>query len=257
MMKLTILSLFFFMTLSAFAQLPAIKSGVFKWDDFEVKTNGDRIGRPILEGVSTHFEYLEMHATTQAVGAEASTAHANADIEELVIVKEGIMEVTIMGESIVLGANGVLSLMPEQMHSLKNIGDTPLTYYVIRFRSKKPMNIERGVESGGSLLINMDSTVYNATSVGGVRPYFDRPTAMCERLEMHVTTLDRKVASHEPHSHVETEIILMISGETAQMIDGKEYTAKAGDFYFMESESIHGIRNTSDKPTTYFAFKWQ
>src|SRR5690606_41558012 len=98
---------------------------------------------------------------------------------------------------------------------------------------------------------------YNATSVGGVRPYFDRPTATCERLEMHVPNLDRKVASHEPHSHTETEILLMISGESAQMIDGKEYTAKAGDFYFMEPESIHGIRNTSDKPTTYFAFKWQ
>jgi len=245
------------MTLTAFAQLQPIESGVFHWDDFEVKINGDRQSRPILEGVSTHFDYLEMHATTQAVGAKGSTAHANEDMEELVIVKEGVMEVTIAGKRTILGTNGVLSLMPLQPHSLKNVGDTPLTYYVIRFRSKKQMNIERGVASGGTLMFNADSLVYKPTGVGGVRSYFDRSTAMCERLEMHVTTLDKKVPSHEPHFHGETEIILMISGETAQLIDGKEYTAKAGDFYFMESQSVHGIRNISDQPTTYFAFKWK
>ncbi|WP_092895192.1 cupin domain-containing protein [Algoriphagus aquimarinus] len=256
-MRLIFATIFCLMTLSSFAQLQPIKSGVFHWNDFEVKSNGDRQGRAILEGISTHFDYLEMHATTQAVGAKASTAHANEDIEELIIVKEGVMKVTIDGESSILGANGVISLMPLQMHSMQNAGDSPLTYYVIRYRSKKQMNVERGIASGGSLMINADSLAYRPTSVGGVRSYFDRSTAMCERLEMHVTTLDRKVPSHEPHSHVETEIILMISGETAQLIDGKEYTAKAGDFYFMESESNHGIRNTSDQPTTYFAFKWK
>ncbi len=256
-MKYILLSILCLMTISVFAQLQPIKSGVFHWNDFEVKTNGDRESRPILEGVSTHLDYLSIHATTQEVGAAPSTAHANPDIEELVIVKEGVMEVTIDGKSTVLGANGVLSLMPQQMHSLKNVGEKPLTYYVIRYRSNKPMNIERGQDSGGTMLFNSDSLVYKSTSVGGVRSYFDRPTAMCERLEMHVTTLDRKVASHEPHTHLETEIILMISGETAQMIDGVEYTATAGDLYFMESQSNHGIRNISDQPATYFAFKWK
>lgn len=245
------------MSLSAFAQLQPIKSGVYKWNDFKVHSNEDRVGRPILEGVSSHLEYLEMHATTQNVGAKPSTAHANEDIEEIILVKEGTMKVTIEGKSSILGANGVVSLMPLQMHSLQNVGTTPLTYYIIRYRSKKGMEVARGVASGNSLMINADSIVYRPTNVGGVRSYFDRETAMCERLEMHVTTLDRKVASHEPHSHDETEIILMISGHTAQMIDGKEYTAQAGDFYFMESQSLHGIRNISVEPATYFAFKWK
>ena len=256
-MKYVLSILLCLMTLSAYAQLQPIKSGVFKWDEFKVVPNGDRVGRPILEGVSTHLDYLEMHATTQNVGAKPSTAHANEDIEEIILVKEGTMKVTIEGKSTILGANGVVSLMPKQMHSLQNVGATPLTYYIIRYRSKKKIDVDRGVASGNSLMINADSLPYKSTSVGGVRSYFDRETAMCERLEMHVTTLDRKVASHEPHAHDETEIILMISGETAQMIDGKEYTAKAGDFYFMESQSFHGIRNINDGPSTYFAFKWK
>lgn len=255
-MKLTFTLVLTLMTLSAFAQLQPIKSGVFKWDDLEVKTNGDRKSRGILKGNSTHLDYFSIHATTQDVGAAPSNAHANEDMEELIIVKEGKMKVVIEGDSAIIGANGIFSLMPQQMHSVQNVGDSPLTYYVMRYRSKKPMNLERGIISGGSMIINADSLVVKPTKVGSVRSYFDRPTAMCERLEMHVTTLDRKVESHAPHTHPETEIILMISGETAQMIDGKEYEGQAGDIYFMESESFHGIRNTSDQPTSYFAFKW-
>lgn len=40
-------------------------------------------------------------------------------------------------------------------------------------------------------------------------------------------------------------------------IDSKEYSATAGDFYFIESQLVHGIRNTADLPTSYFAFKWK
>lgn len=247
----------FLMTFSAIAQLKPIKSGVFRWDDLEVKTSDDRQSRAILEGVSTHLDYLEMHATTQAVGAKPSTAHANEDIEEIIIVKEGIMKVIIEGESVLLGANGVFSLMPQQMHSLQNAGDTPLTYYVIRYRAKKPMNIERGIDSGGSLLINADSLEFKSSSRGGSKSYFDRSTAMHERLEMHVTTLDKKGPSHEPHKHLETEIILMISGETSMEIDGKNYSATSGDFYFIESGLEHGIRNETDQSCSYFAFKWK
>ncbi|MEB2786989.1 cupin domain-containing protein [Algoriphagus persicinus] len=256
-MKSILIFLFCLMTLTAFAQLKPIKSGVFKWNDHEVITNEDRVGRPILEGVSPHFEYLEMHATTQAVGAKPSEAHANEDIEEIIIVKEGLMKVTIEGKSSVLGANSVVSLMPLQMHSLSNVGDSPLTYFVIRYRSKKKMDVARGVASGGSLRINADSLAFKPSERGGSRAYFDRPTVMCERLEMHVTTLDKKGPSHEPHAHEETEIILMISGETAMTIDGKEYSASAGDFYFIASQLFHGIRNLADHPTAYFAFKWK
>ncbi|WP_198293604.1 cupin domain-containing protein [Algoriphagus resistens] len=256
-MKYLFVSLFCLMTLSTFAQLPTIKSGVFKWSDHEVVSNGDRVSRPIVEGVSPHLEYFEMHATTQMAGAKPSTAHANEDIEEIIIVKEGLMKVTIEGKSTILGVNGVVSLMPQQMHSLSNAGDGPLTYFVIRYRSKNKMDIERGIVSGNSLMINADSLAFKPGKNGGSRSYFDRSTAMCERLEMHVTTLDKRGPSHEPHAHGESEMILMISGETTMTIDSKEYSATAGDFYFIESQLVHGIRNTADLPTSYFAFKWK
>ena len=119
-----------------------------------------------------------------------------------------------------------------------------------------PVNIERGM-AGGSMMLNADSLVFKPSEKGGGRAYFDRATAMCERLEMHVTQLNKKGPSHTPHSHPEAEIILVISGETEMTIDGKEYKAEAGDFYFINSELLHGMRNASDTPCSYFAFKWK
>ncbi|HLT71062.1 MAG TPA: cupin domain-containing protein, partial [Cyclobacteriaceae bacterium] len=98
---------------------------------------------------------------------------------------------------------------------------------------------------------------FKPSARGGGRAYFDRPTAMCERFEMHVTRLDKQGPSHEPHKHVETEIILILSGETEMMIGGKDYQASPGDLYFINSELMHGLRNTRDTPCSYFAFKWK
>ena len=105
-------------------------------------------------------------------------------------------------------------------------------------------------------MVNADSTKFVPSAKGGSRKYFDRPTAMCENYEMHITYLKQKGRSHAPHVHVDTEIILVIDGETEMTIDGKIYKGSSGDLYLMSSGLFHGIRNASDKPCTYFAFKW-
>jgi (S)-ureidoglycine aminohydrolase len=142
------------------------------------------------------------------------------------------------------------------MQSVENIGNSKLTYYAMQYRSNKPVNITRGTAGGGSMILNVDSLKFKPSEKGGGRPYFDRPTAMCEKMEMHVTQLNKKGPSHNPHSHIEPEIILVISGETEMTIDGKECKAGVGDFYFVNSELFHGMRNASDEPCSYFAFKW-
>jgi len=43
---------------------------VYKWADLVVKTSDGKESRKILEGTSDHFEYFEMHATTQFKGAK-------------------------------------------------------------------------------------------------------------------------------------------------------------------------------------------
>lgn len=237
-------------------KLPPVASGVYAWESHPVKKGDLRESRKILKGVSPHFKYLSVHATTQYPGAVSNPPKANQDKEECIIVKEGTMKIEIDGKSEVLEAGGVILLMPQQIHTIENIGNDNLTYYVFQYESKKKMQIERGVTEGGSLMLRKDALEFKESKRGGGIKYFDRATAMCERFEMHITQLDSVGPSHKPHAHEETEVILVLSGETEMTIDGKEYAATAGDFYFMNSQLQHGIRNASDKPCTYFAFKW-
>lgn len=256
-MKIFFIFLFYIITMNAVAQLQPVKSGVFHWNELPVKKDNQREGRKLAEGTTPEFEYFEMHATTQEKGAVPRPPHTQKDIEEIIIIKEGKVKCTIGNQTKVLGAGSVLLIPPQEEQTFENVGDGPLTYYVFMFRSKKPMNMERSVKAGGTLLLDKDSLEFKTTARGGARNYFNRPTAMCENFEMHVTMLSQKGPSHAPHQHVDTEIILIIDGNTSMTIDGVTYTAGPGDLYIMESGKMHGISNTADKPCSYFAFKWR
>jgi mannose-6-phosphate isomerase-like protein (cupin superfamily) len=256
-MKISLIILLQTIVMNAFTQLPPITSGVFHWNELAVKKDDQRESRKLTQGTTNEFEYFEIHATTQQKGALPKPVHTQKDIEELIIIKEGTMKCTIGSKTVVLGKGSVLLIPPLESQSFENTGDGPLTYYVLMFRSKKPMNIERSNKAGGTLLLNYDSLAYTEKDNKGARKYFDRPTAMCENYEMHITYLKAKGPSHIAHQHIDTEIILVIDGETEMTIDGKNYTAGPGDLYIVESGKMHVVGNATEKPCSYFAFKWR
>lgn len=244
------------MALSLSAQQP-VANGIYEWTKLPVKVEEERETRSVFEGTCPRFNFFAIHVTTQKQGARPRPAHANEDIEEVIIIKEGKAKFTIGSQSAILGSGSVALVLPQEMHSLENIGEGPLTYYVMRYRSEKPMDLERGKANGGSLLLNKDSLEFKPSARGGGRVYFDQPTAMCENFEMHVTRLDKKGPSHAPHSHTDNEIILTIEGDTAINIDGKSYKGTEGDLYFISSETVHNAGNATDSPCMYFAYRWR
>jgi quercetin dioxygenase-like cupin family protein len=256
-MKNCLCALLILFSIQTMAQLKPVGSGAFHWADLPITKDNQREGRKIAEGTSPEFEYLEIHATTQEKGATPRPSHAQTDKEELIIIKEGKMKATIGNKSAVLSAGGVILVPPQEEQVYENVGDGPLTYYVFIFKSKKPMDLDRNKKAGGALLLNKDSLEFKKSEKGGGRKYFDRPTAMTDNFEMHVTQLDHKGPSHAPHQHVDTEVILIVEGNTTMTIDGKDYTAGPGDLYIMESGKMHGISNAEDKTCSYFAFKWR
>jgi (S)-ureidoglycine aminohydrolase len=80
---------------------------------------------------------------------------------------------------------------------------------------------------------------------------------MCERFEMHVTTLNEGLKSHDPHTHRPAEIILIIEGNTEMQIGDDFYQGTQGDLYFVASEVPHAIRNTGKSACSYFAFQFE
>lgn len=256
MKKLAFL-LLYSIPLLTMAQLPFIPSGVYHWAQLPVNKSSDREGRRIMEGSSTHFDYLEIHATTQQNAAAPRAPHAQKDLEELIIVTEGTMKFTIGKESRILGKGSIILIPPQEMQSVENTGEGPLTYYVLMFRSSKPMDMARSAKAGGFLFLNADSLTYKPSERGGGIKYFDRPTAMCENFEMHLTHLKSKGPSHAPHAHTDTELVLVTEGNVEVKVGDKILTGSVGDLFIINSGEMHGISNTGDGSCRYYAIKWR
>lgn len=256
-MKKIFLFLFLLPAVMIHAQLPPVGYGVFHFNESPVTKDVLRESRKMAEGSTAEMEYFKVHVTTQQKGAAPRPAHAQKDIEELIIITAGTMKCTVGDQTSTLNTGSVLLIPPGTMQSVENAGNGPLTYYVFQFRSKKGMDTDRNIKAGGAQVLNIDTLPYTEKDGKGARKYFDRPSVSAERFEMHTTTLTKAGPSHTPHQHVETEIILVTEGEVEMMIDGKNFKGGAGDFFIAESGKLHGVSNATDKKCTYYAFKWR
>lgn len=109
-------------------------SQVFEWRQAEVKKTATGERRAFFDGSTVTLDQLECHATTVKVGEASHPPHQHPD-EELVIVKEGTLEVTINGKVTQAGPGSLIFYSSNDVHGMRNVGDTPATYHVLRWTS--------------------------------------------------------------------------------------------------------------------------
>ena len=110
---------------------PALGSTVFDWT--RLPATPTKVGeiRPYFDAATRTLGRLESHVTTLNPGEISHAAHAHAD-EELVIVREGILEATINGVPHVAGAGSVFFFASRDLHGLRNPGAVRTSYHVVR-----------------------------------------------------------------------------------------------------------------------------
>jgi (S)-ureidoglycine aminohydrolase len=230
---------------------------VYHWDDLAAVKEDTRVRRAILKGSTTALSSFEVHASTLEQGKAPHPPHIHADEEELIIVKEGQVKITINGVSNIMGRGSIAYAIPGEEHGIENAGKTAATYYIFKYKSKLPINLERAKEYGGSFMINRDTVTVKKTDKGQRREFFNKPTSQLVKFEMHTTALNAGLDSHAPHTHREEEIILILKGKVTMHIDGKLYPAGPGDVVFLSSGSSHALINTGIEQCEYFAFQWK
>lgn len=102
------------------------------WKDVPVKQEEVRAVRQFLRSPTATLDELELHVTTLPAGATSHAPHKHPN-EELVIIKEGNVEVLVDGQMKRVGPGSIVFNASNQMHSLRNIGDGPATYHVINW----------------------------------------------------------------------------------------------------------------------------
>jgi (S)-ureidoglycine aminohydrolase len=257
-MKKLLLLLAIINTGAAWAQkMDSLPPRVYYWDSLVAVKEDTRVRRQVMEGSTTALSYLEVHTSTLAPGMAPHPPHAHDDMEELMIVKEGQVKITINGVSRLLGPGSIAFAMAGEMHGIENGGNTAATYFILKYKSRLPMDKERAKKNGGSFMLNWNEISFNKTEKGGRREFFNRPTSQLEKFEMHTTALKAGLDSHAPHTHKEEEIILMLSGNPEMNIDDHLYKVKQGDVIFLSSRIPHSLQNTGATTCEYFAFQWR
>ncbi len=106
-------------------------SAVFDWSKLPVIPTRAGERRDLFDSPTKTFRNLECHATTLNEGQRAHEAHRHAD-EELVIVKEGALEVTINGQTCRANSGAVVFFASNDLHGMANAYAGRTTYHVIR-----------------------------------------------------------------------------------------------------------------------------
>jgi quercetin dioxygenase-like cupin family protein len=119
-------------------QKEVLPSKCYPLDQLPVKTNPATHNetRQILDG-ATHDGYpVEVHLTTLPPGNMPHPAHHHVH-EEMILIREGTMEVTIMGKSCRLGPGSSAYVHSNEEHGWKNVGDSPAQYFVLAVGREK------------------------------------------------------------------------------------------------------------------------
>jgi (S)-ureidoglycine aminohydrolase len=174
--------------------------------------------------------------------------------EHFIISKSGPLWISTNKLNDTLSPRSVAVLPRDTKYKIKNNSASEEWFYRISYQAKDP---SKGSDTVTSFIRKWENIPFKSHERGGVQSYFDIQSSQTKRLELHLTTLNAGLKSHDPHTHKSEEIILMIQGDTKMLIGDQYYEGKGGDLYYVESMLLHGIQNTGTTPCSYFAFQWE
>ncbi len=113
---------------------PIMSSSIFDWYSIEAKPNKTGVVRKFFQAPTATLDELECHVTTLNPGESPHPPHKHPD-EEVIIIKEGTVESLVNGQLKRVGPGSVIFQASNQLHSIKNVGQTPAIYHVIKWNS--------------------------------------------------------------------------------------------------------------------------
>jgi len=112
------------------AEGPNLASKAYRFEDLPVRSSGGNTFRAVLDGMTHAGCHIELHETSLAPGAMPHPPHHHAH-EEMFLVREGALEVTIAGTSSRLGPGSVTFVASNDEHGIRNVGTAPALYFVL------------------------------------------------------------------------------------------------------------------------------
>ncbi len=109
-----------------------LPSTIVPWDQMKATPTAIGLRRDVVDGPTATLDKLHCHVTTLNPG-ESSGLPSRHLHEEMILIQDGIIEVTLDGRTQTVGAGSILFFTTNAVTALRNAGDAPATYAVIHF----------------------------------------------------------------------------------------------------------------------------
>jgi XRE family transcriptional regulator, regulator of sulfur utilization len=117
---------------------PVQGSALFDWNSIPPKPTESGFVRPFFKGPTATLDSLDIHVTTLDPGKAPHPPHKHLN-EELVIIKEGTLEVLENGDRKRARPGSVLFIALNDVHGIRNPGPGTVTYYVVGWISHRSL----------------------------------------------------------------------------------------------------------------------
>ena len=114
-------------------QAPArLESQAIDWNSLKPTPTRTGQRREVFDAPTATLDKLHGHITTLNPGENTGPLHRHPQ-EELVIIKEGTVEVNIDGRKQIAGPGATIYFSVNENENMTNVGQTPATYHVIQW----------------------------------------------------------------------------------------------------------------------------
>lgn len=231
------------------------------WDSLAVRTTPIGQTRAVFDNPTPTLPKLEVHITTLRPGMSSHPIHQHP-WEEMLLIKEGKVEVSINGQIHPAGPGCLVFFASHDPHNLKNVGDTLATYYVINFATdlvqtvaNRPA-IEQAVPGKfSSSVIDCDSLPVTPTKSGSRVTVVESPTLTFLHLGSHITTLNPGQSTAVDMIDSGDELFILKTGTLEASVNGVTVRLKAGSLFYFAPNDKRTFRNIGTVPAAYQVLK--
>jgi len=110
---------------------PVMHASVFNWAGFKAEPTKTGSRRECFDERTATLDRLECHVTTVNPGEAPHAAHQHPE-EEVIIVKEGVLEAMQNGRTNLVETGGIIFQASNEPHGLRNPGPHQAVYYVFK-----------------------------------------------------------------------------------------------------------------------------
>ena len=112
------------------SEATGLPSKVYTFESLPIQTSGQNAFRPIFGGKTHEGFRVALHETDLAPGAMPHPPHHH-EYEEVFLIREGLLQVTIGERSSNLGPGSVAYIASNEEHGIRNVGNTHAQYFVL------------------------------------------------------------------------------------------------------------------------------